>query len=129
MRIAAVRFEGFLLGLAEFQRLPAIDRRQPARQTQFAPELQLLRRLIAGIKQARRLQPLGCRGIVRNEQTGARSRQVGCPASADPAESCVGIFRRERTISVSSKRSMKWPSFFSANSQLNKAVRALPIWM
>ena len=30
---------------------------------------------------------------------------------------------------MSSNRSTKRPSFFSANSQLNKAVRALPIWM
>src|SRR5262245_4066386 len=36
---------------------------------------------------------------------------------------------RERATSVSSKRSTKRPPFFSTNSQLNSAVRVLPMWM
>src|SRR5690606_28636792 len=35
----------------------------------------------------------------------------------------------ERAASVSSKRRVKRPLCFSANSQLNSAVRALPMWM
>ena len=44
-------------------------------------------------------------------------------------EDGVGEFLLRAGMSVSSKRWIKRPLLFMANSQLNRAVRALPIWM
>ena len=44
------------LRMGKLQRLAAIDRRQPARAADLAPEVQLLRRLVAGVEQSCPLQ-------------------------------------------------------------------------
>ena len=63
VRLAALGLERRLLGLAELQRLAPVDRRQPPRQPYLAAELQLLRRLVAGIELAGRLQPFDGRRV------------------------------------------------------------------
>ncbi len=51
------------------------------------------------------------------------------PSQARSASIASAYSARERSTSVSSKRRMKRPRSRSANSQLSKAVRALPMWM
>src|SRR5690606_12552913 len=59
---------GFLrraLGRGKPERPAVVDRRQPATERDLALEVELLRRLIAGIDPLRRLQPLECLVIQR----------------------------------------------------------------
>ena len=63
MRPAAVGLVFGDLLLCQRQRLTAIDRRQAARAAHLAPEIELLRRFVAGIENAGRLQPLDRRVI------------------------------------------------------------------
>ena len=58
-----------------------------------------------------------------------RTRSGRLRARRDPPRSRRRIPLRERSRSVSSKRRMNVPPRRRANSQLSRAVRALPIWM
>ena len=72
-----------LLGRRQSERGTVIDRRRAALELQLALEGELLRRLVAGIEPAARLQPL--RGLVVAVQAIGLARQL-VPGEAQPAE-------------------------------------------
>ena len=51
------------------------------------------------------------------------------PSQARSVSIASAYSARERAMSVSSKRRMKRPPRLRASRALNKAVRALPMWM
>ena len=61
MRLDPFRFLGGVIGLAQLERGPVIDRGQPARELDLALDVELLRTLVAGIDPIRRPQRFkGC---------------------------------------------------------------------
>ena len=58
MRLAAVGLVFRDLRMGQRQRLAAIDRRLAARAADLAPEVEFLRRFVAGVEQACLLQPV-----------------------------------------------------------------------
>ena len=92
MRPAPVGLVFGYLRMGELQRLATIDRRQPARAADLAPEVEFLRRLVAGVEQPCPLQPVD--GVVIDLES-PRLVLGGVLEDAEPmqvVEDRVGIF-------------------------------------
>ena len=88
MRPAAFAFEPRAIGVAELERGAVVDRRAALRQQALALELELLRRLVAGIEAADGDQPVAGRVVVR--------QPVHLPLLARPIEAEPGKVALDR---------------------------------
>ena len=112
--------------IAQSRSVAAVNRRQTSGNKALAHQFQFFRRFPAFINPSLRLQLFD---LVGND--GLRQTELGDAVDQNGdsrRESSYSLL--ERSLSVSSMRSIKQPPSFLARSQLNSAVRVLPmcIW-
>ena len=127
MRLAPFRLQPGAFLIAEGERGAVIDRRQATRELALALELQLVRRLVAGIEPPYFTQPLRHR-VIKRETLRLPHGDVG--HDAEPGE--IGSDRRRvfltgalqiRIVESQDEAARRWRR---ANNAFIRAVRALP---
>ncbi len=130
VRLASVGFVLRNLLLRQRQRLAAIDRRQAAAAPHLAPEVEFLRRFVAGVEQAGGPELVGRCLVAINTPRLVFGAVLEDSEPMQVVEDGVGKFLAgARLVGVVEALDEAAAVLAGRTSQLNNAVRALPIWM